>query len=641
MPASEDNSSLTTLQAHAPHPGHLPGQTAAAHAPDPPAADPLAHPAPATTAGTPVSPGAAPVPQPSPGLQTLGEYKGSGFTERRYIVRRGDGQVIQLSRLLYLVVSSIDGIRDAETISHRVSGRYGAEVTTDNITYLVEHKLTPLGITLPLTDHLSQVPAPRSDLLLALRGHKVIFHEGHVARIAAALAWLHRPLAVVLTLAGVIAMDVWLFAVHGAMTPVLQVLEQPLWMLIVFALTVASLLFHEFGHASACRYSGAVPGKIGCGIFLIWPSMYTDVTDVYRIGRAGRLRTGLGGVYFNAIFMLALTATYLLTHQPFLLAAVYLAHFEVLEQLMPAVRLDGYYILGDLAGVPDLYGKIKPILLSLLPGHHPAATQAADLKPSARTIVTVWVGTMVPLLLAEAAYALWNLPRLLTTATRGLHDQCLGTIAAFTDGHTATGLVGVIGTLMLICPMAGGAYLTARLAGRLWRTATRASEGKPVLRLTLAAAAAAGCVALATAWLQGLTPQPLPEAAPATPVLQPGKPQPPTPHPTPTHPTATHPATRRSAGATPEQSQPAHIPHPTPSSPPTPTTTPSAATPTSPPPATGTPAPTTPTGTTPTSPAPSTSPSQTPTQSPTPTSSQPPPTSPSPSATAPPTPNHP
>ncbi|MGW5371250.1 hypothetical protein ACWES4_23805 [Streptomyces sp. NPDC004011] len=156
MPASEDNSGLSTLPAHAPRPGRLPGQAAGAPAPFTP----------------------APVPQPAHGLQTLGEYKGSGFTERRYIVRRGDGQMIQLSRLLYLVVASVDGVRDAEAISHRVSGRYGAEVTTDNIVHLVEHKLTPLGITLPLNGPPGEAAAPRSDLLLALRGHTVIFGEG-------------------------------------------------------------------------------------------------------------------------------------------------------------------------------------------------------------------------------------------------------------------------------------------------------------------------------------------------------------------------------------------------------------------------------------------------------------------------------
>lgn len=634
MTAPKKNSSLSTPEAHVRHHGKTPGQAAATITPDP-----SAHPARVMTADAPTPLDVAPVPRPSQGLETLGEYQGSGFTERRYLVRRGDGQVIQLSRLLYLVVSSIDGVRDAETISHRVSGRYGAEVTTDNVLHLVEHKLTPLGITLALGDHPGEAhPPPRSDLLLALRGHKVVFHEAQVARIAAALAWLHRPLVVAPVLAGTVVMDVWLFAVHGAMTPVLRVLEQPLWMLILFVLTVASLVFHEFGHASACRYSGGVPGKIGCGIFLIWPSMYTDVTDVYRIGKAGRLRTGLGGVYFNVIFMLALAAGYLLTGQSLFLAAIYLAHFEVLEQLVPAVRLDGYYILGDLAGVPDLYGKVKPILLSLLPGHRRAAAQVVGLKRSARTVVTVWVLTMIPLLLAEAAYALWNLPRLLATACRGLRDQCLGTYAAFGDGHLAAGLVGVTGTLMLLCPLAGGGYLAARLSARLWRAATRATEGKPVTRLALAATAAAGCTVLATAWVQGLTPQPLPEAAPVTPALQPAAPTGRAPHPAPTHP---------ATGPTPGQTRPTRAHHPTATGRHTPASTPPAVsqtpTPTDagpPTPSTTRPAPdpTTETAGTPATPTPRPSRSRTPTESssPSPSSSPslPSPTSPSPSPPA-------
>ncbi|MFF4541949.1 hypothetical protein [Streptomyces aureus] len=466
---------------------------------------------------------ALPVPRLSPGLERLGEYKGSGFTEPKYLVRRGDGQVVQLSRLLYLVVSAVDGVRDTEGISHFVSGRYDAEVTTDNVAYLLERKLTPLGIVAAAGAETDPAPQPRSDLLLALKGHKVVFREEQVARIASALAWLHRPPLVALALLSTALMDVWLFGIHGAMTPVLRVLEQPIWMLIVFVLTVASLVFHEFGHASACRYSGAKPGKIGYGIFLIWPSMYTDVTDVYRIGRGGRLRTGLGGVYFNVLFMLLLTAGYAVTGQPYLLAAVYLAHFEVLEQLMPAVRLDGYYILGDLAGIPDLYGKVKPILLSMLP-NRPVHPDVADLKRSARIVVTVWVATMIPLLLGETGYALWNLPRLLSTSLRSLIGQLTGTYSAFDHGQIAAGLVGVIGSVMLICPMAGGAYLTVRLGGRLARGAVRVTEGNNQLRAAIGVAALATASVLAGAWMHGATPKPLPPAPPVAPILQPGVP---------------------------------------------------------------------------------------------------------------------
>ena len=40
---------------------------------------------------------------------------------------------------------------------------------------------------------------------------------------------------------------------------------------------------------------------MGAGLYLVWPAFYTDVTDSYRLGRGGRLRTDLGGLYFNAI----------------------------------------------------------------------------------------------------------------------------------------------------------------------------------------------------------------------------------------------------------------------------------------------------------------------------------------------------
>ncbi|MEV6025961.1 hypothetical protein [Streptomyces sp. NPDC052036] len=478
------------------------------------------------TAGTPTVVGFEKplVPRLSAGLQLHGEYQGSGFTEPKYIARRGDGQVVQLSRLLHLVASSVDGHRDIETIAHRVSARFGREVSAENIRYLVENKLDPLGVTVPEGQEGDQVVAPRSDLLLALKGHRVLFNERRVARIARALAWLHRPLVVAAVLAGVAVLDVWLFVFFGAITPVLEVLDQPVLLLVVFVLTVASLVFHEFGHASACRYGGARPGCIGCGLFLIWPSMYTDVTDVYRIGRAGRLRTDLGGVYFNVVFMLAMAGAYAVSGQAFFLAAVYLGHFEILEQLMPAVRLDGYYILGDLAGVPDLYGKIKPILLSLVPGAkgRKARAEVAALKKSARVIVATWVLTMVPLLVGELSYALWNLPRITTTMVRSLTEQVLGTGGAFAHGELAAGLMGVVGCVMLLCPMAGVVYLSVKLGGRLWRGAAKSTAGRPGLRMALCGVLLVTLGGLSYAWVSGLTPEPLPKRPPIAPILQPG-----------------------------------------------------------------------------------------------------------------------
>ena len=109
--------------------------------------------------------------------------------------------------------------------------------------------------------------------------------------------------------AALIGSDAWLVR-GGRLTSSFQhVLLHPLLLLLVLGLSVASMLFHECGHAAACRYGGARPGVIGVGFYVVWPAFYTNVTDAYRLGRAGRIRTDLGGVYFNAVFALALSAT--------------------------------------------------------------------------------------------------------------------------------------------------------------------------------------------------------------------------------------------------------------------------------------------------------------------------------------------
>ena len=117
---------------------------------------------------------------------------------------------------------------------------------------------------------------------------------------------------------------------------------------------VVATAFHELGHASACRYGGARPGVMGVGVYLVWPAFYCDVTDAYRLNRAGRLRTDLGGVYFNALFALLCGGVYAATGEEAALLAAFVQHILLLQQLLPLLRFDGYYVLSDLTGVPDI-----------------------------------------------------------------------------------------------------------------------------------------------------------------------------------------------------------------------------------------------------------------------------------------------
>ena len=70
-------------------------------------------------------------------------------------------------------------------------------------------------------------------------------------------------------LTAIIACDVWL-AISDRTGPAMRsVLEQPALGLALLALVVLSLVFHELGHAAACRYGGARPGRIGIGVYLV------------------------------------------------------------------------------------------------------------------------------------------------------------------------------------------------------------------------------------------------------------------------------------------------------------------------------------------------------------------------------------
>jgi putative peptide zinc metalloprotease protein len=409
-------------------------------------------------------PGLAAIPELAPGVEFFGEYLGSGYTEPHYLVRRADGQVVQLTKVLDLLLRQIDGQGDVQTVADRLGAKLGQTVAADDVEYLLEHKLVPAGIV--LLGAAPAAPPPRANLMLAVRLNRTLIPAKQVQYIARALSWLHDPPVVALVLLTCLAFDAWLFTLHGAAKPLMAVIDKPVLLLAVLGLTLLSLLFHEFGHASACRYSGARPGRIGCGIYLIWPSLYTDVTDVYRVGRTGRLRTDLGGVYFNVVFILGLAGCYAGTGQPLFLAAALAVHFEILDQLLPVVRLDGYFILTDLAGVPDLFGRIRPTLASVLPGRRRGGGRVGDLRRGARITVTAWVLLMVPLIGAELAWVGFNLPRLLHTTVTSVAANYGATRAAVVHGQWAEATLEGIGVVLLVVPAIGLSWLAARVAGR-------------------------------------------------------------------------------------------------------------------------------------------------------------------------------
>ena len=118
-----------------------------------------------------------------------------------------------------------------------------------------------------------------------------------------------------------------------------------------------------------------------------------------------------------------------------LLLLIAVQMLEIVKNLSPVIRADGYHILSDATGVPDLYAHMGPTLKRLLPWKR---REPSALKGWARMFVTAWVLIIVPILLAMAFSAILLFPKLAASAwesgsqlVTGMGDQdVLGVLAS-------------------------------------------------------------------------------------------------------------------------------------------------------------------------------------------------------------------
>jgi putative peptide zinc metalloprotease protein len=461
-------------------------------------ADAVATPPTATAEAVP-APLQDPPPRLADGVELIGEFADSGFRQAPFIARRSDdGQVVQMPEMLYRLAEQIGGQSGYDELADRFSHAIQRHVTPADVRMLVERQLRPLGIVAPDPgDEPTQLR--KVDPLLALKFRAAIIPDGPVRSLTTIFRPLFAPPVMVLAVLAMVGLDGWLFFVHGVSQSLRHTLHQPALMLLLIGGVILATAFHEIGHATACRTGGAKPGVMGVGIYIVWPAFYTDITDAYRLRKWGRLRTDIGGMYFNALFALATAAIYAATSFEPLLLLIVLQNFAIMQQALPLLRLDGYYILADLTGVPDIFMRIRPILSSFLP-RRPADARVRELKPWVRAVVSAYVLLIVVFLTLTGLALVINLPRMLATGynSAAAHFSAVG--PAFSHGHAVQGILDASQGMFLILPALGLVYTAARVIHRSISGGLKWSAGHPARRATLGLAGTAFIVLAALSW---------------------------------------------------------------------------------------------------------------------------------------------
>ncbi|MFZ4539169.1 HlyD family efflux transporter periplasmic adaptor subunit [Propionivibrio sp.] len=126
------------------------------------------------------------------------------------------------------------------------------------------------------------------------------------------------------------------------------------------ATSVAKLL-HELGHALAAKRRGLRIPTVGLAFLVMMPVLYTDTSESWKLSRrADRFAIAGAGIALELMLAAWTTLAWALTQDGALRSAFFLLAtttwiWTLAVNASPFMRFDGYFLLSDLTGLPNLH----------------------------------------------------------------------------------------------------------------------------------------------------------------------------------------------------------------------------------------------------------------------------------------------
>ncbi len=117
---------------------------------------------------------------------------------------------------------------------------------------------------------------------------------------------------------------------------------------------------HESAHGLTCKHHGGEVHEMGFLLILFMPAFFCNVSDAWLFAeKRKRLAVTLAGGFFEIFLWSLAVFTWRATVQDSLVnylawLVVSVSGVRVLFNMVPFIKLDGYYILSDLFDIPNL-----------------------------------------------------------------------------------------------------------------------------------------------------------------------------------------------------------------------------------------------------------------------------------------------
>lgn len=131
--------------------------------------------------------------------------------------------------------------------------------------------------------------------------------------------------------------------------------------LVFGAVLFVTKVFHEFGHGLTAKRNGAKVPSMGIALVVMFPMLYTDVNDAWRFGSSRRrLQVSIAGVTTELLLACWATLAWGLLPDSGLRSVCFIVGTAtwvttLLLNMSPFMRFDGYFVLSDWSGIPNLH----------------------------------------------------------------------------------------------------------------------------------------------------------------------------------------------------------------------------------------------------------------------------------------------
>jgi len=283
------------------------------------------------------------------------------FSSDSYFVHQKEyNHRIKISNELYELLQKVDGRKNLDDLAKEV----GENCDTEFVYTLLYEKLGKYGIIKrdDIKVHHKKKP---SYLKLSF----IVIPPQLISRITPYLKFLFRPTTMIALL--ITSLVIILGGIIEKYQTIVSLNMESVWLPLLL-LGFLSVTFHEFGHVTATDYFGAKHGGIGGGFYLLSPVYFADVTDIWKLKARQRIIVNLAGIYFELLMCSLYVIMGVLLSSNILYLVGLLIFLKTLFNLNPFLRSDGYWVLTDALGIPNLYrtssSKLKGLFQSIVSG---------------------------------------------------------------------------------------------------------------------------------------------------------------------------------------------------------------------------------------------------------------------------------